>query len=371
MKKDVIIVGGGIGGLCSGIYLLHKGFNVTIMEQKEKLGGKINIIEEEGFKFDLSASILMTPKIYTDVFEDVGKNYKDYFEIINLDPLYKVFSYDKESLLIYGDSNKMINEFEKFEKGLSLDFMKFLSKSYEKYYLIKNDFLDKPMINLKELLNLNSIKSLIKIKPLSTTSNYLNKIIKNEIIINYLIFSSMYIGVDPYKNSNIHTLIPAISHLNGLGYIKGGMYKYIESLEKLFKELGGKVLNNTKVDKVLIENNKIRGIKYKDNTLRSDIVICNNDYTYTVKNLIDKKYLDKRYNKDNIEKKDYSCSVFILYLGLDKTYDTLQVHNIYLNKDLKKVFKVLLRELYQQILLCIFIILVLGINLFVKIINHL
>ena len=180
MKKDVIIVGGGIGGLCSGIYLLHKGFNVTIVEQKEKLGGKINIIEEEGFKFDLSASILMTPKIYTDVFEDVGKNYKDYFEIINLDPLYKVFSYDKKSLLIYGDSNKMINEFEKFEKGLSLDFMKFLSKSYEKYYLIKNDFLDKPMINLKELLNLNSIKSLIKIKPLSTTSNYLNKIIKNE-----------------------------------------------------------------------------------------------------------------------------------------------------------------------------------------------
>ena len=336
MKKDVIIVGGGIGGLCSGIYLLHKGFNVTIVEQKEKLGGKINIIEEEGFKFDLSASILMTPKIYTDVFEDVGKNYKDYFEIINLDPLYKVFSYDKKSLLVYGDNNKIINEFEKFEKGLSLDFMKFLSKSYEKYYLIKNDFLDKPMINLKELLNLNSIKSLIKIKPLSTTSNYLNKIIKNEIIINYLIFSSMYIGVDPYKNSNIHTLIPAISHLNGLGYIKGGMYKYIESLEKLFKELGGKVLNNTKVDKVLIENNKIRGIKYKDNTLRSDIVICNNDYTYTVKNLIDKKYLDKRYNKDNIEKKDYSCSVFILYLGLDKIYDTLQVHNIYLNKNFQE-----------------------------------
>ena len=117
MKKDVIIVGGGIGGLCSGIYLLHKGFNVTIVEQKEKLGGKINIIEEEGFKFDLSASILMTPKIYTDVFEDVGKNYKDYFEIINLDPLYKVFSYDKKSLLVYGDNNKIINEFEKFEKS--------------------------------------------------------------------------------------------------------------------------------------------------------------------------------------------------------------------------------------------------------------
>lgn len=334
--KKVIIIGGGVGGLCSGIYLLNKNFDVTIIEKNEKLGGKINLIEEDNFKFDLSASILMTPKIYTDVFDEVGKNFKNYFNLIKLDPIYKVFNHDRKSLLIYSDVNKMINEFEKFEKNSSVDFMKFLSKSYEKYYLIKNDFLDKPMVNLSEVLNMKSIKSLLKMKPLSTTSKYLNKNIKNEIIRNYLIFSSMYIGVNPYENSNIHTLVPAISHLNGLWYIKGGMYKYIESLERLFKEMGGKVLKNTTVDEVLIEDNKIKGIRYDKNILNSDIVICNNDYTYTVNKLIDDKYMDEKFNSAKMKKKDYSCSAFILYLGLDKTYDNLQVHNIYLNKDFKK-----------------------------------
>ena len=78
MDEHVIVVGGGIGGLCSGIYLLNKGFQVTIVEKNETLGGKINIINDENFKFDLTASIVMTPKIYTDVFTDVDKNYKNY-----------------------------------------------------------------------------------------------------------------------------------------------------------------------------------------------------------------------------------------------------------------------------------------------------
>ena len=124
---------------------------MTIIEKNDKLGGKINLIEENDFKFDLSASIIMTPKSYTDIFEEVGKNYKNYFKMHKLDPIYKVFYYDKTGYNFYSDTHKMINELEKIQKGLSVDFYKFLSESYKKYYLIKNDFLDKPMINLSEI----------------------------------------------------------------------------------------------------------------------------------------------------------------------------------------------------------------------------
>ena len=343
MKNNVIIVGGGLGGLSSGIRLLNKGYKVTIIEKNDKLGGKINLIEENDFKFDLSASIIMTPKSYTDIFEEVGKNYKNYFKMHKIDPIYKVFYYDKTGYNFYSDTHKMINELEKIQKGLSVDFYKFLSESYKKYYLIKNDFLDKPMINLSEVLNFKSIKSLMQINPLYSTSSYIDEMIKNEKLRDYLIFLSMYIGVNPYTNSNIHTLIPSITHLEGLYYIEGGMYKYIESLEKLFNDLGGKVIKNCIVNKVLIKNNKICGVRSNKNTFKSDIVICNSDFSYSVENLIDNKYLSKKFNKNNIKNKDYSCSVFILYLGLDKIYDNLNVHNIYINKDfeenLQKVFK--------------------------------
>ena len=335
MKNDVIIIGGGIGGICCGIYLLNKGFKVTIVEKNKLLGGKINIIEDKGFKFDLTASILMTSRIYTDIFEEVGKDYKDYFKIRKLETLYKVFYHDKEEVVMYDEQNKLIDELDKMEKGLGKDFMKLLSRSYEKYFLIKNDFIDKPMINLIEVLNIHSIKSMVKVNPLSTTKGYVKKRVRQDKIINYLMFTAMYMGIDPYKRSNIFTLIPAISHFNGLWYIDGGMYSYIKALNKLFIELGGQVINNMSVESVLIEHNKVKGVKSKNKTIYGDIVICNSDYSYTIENLI-KDDFENKYNKRNLPKKEYSCSVIIIYLGLDKIYENLDVHNIYINKDFEK-----------------------------------
>ena len=335
MKEDTIIIGGGIGGLCSGIRLLSKGYKVTLVEKNKKFGGKINIIEKDGFKFDLTASILMTPKSYTDIFEYVGKDYKDYFKIYKLDPIYKVFFYDNTSYKFYSDTNKMINELESLEKGLSVDFYKFLSKSYKKYFLSKEKILNQPMINLKEIMNFSFIKTMLQINPVHPTYKYLNNLISNDKLKNYLIFTSMYIGINPYTNSNIYTLIPTISHLYGLWYIEGGLYKYVESLGKLFIDLGGKIITSCEVDKILIENNQVKGVKAENKTIDCKQVICNADYPYVVNNLIDNKFVEKRYSKHKLNKIDYSCSVFILYLGLDKVYNNLGVHNIYISENFR------------------------------------
>ncbi|MPM38608.1 Dehydrosqualene desaturase [bioreactor metagenome] len=335
MDKNTIIIGGGIGGLCSGIRLLSKGYHVTLLEKNKQIGGKINILKDNNFKFDLTASIIMTPKIYTDIFKDVGKNYEDYFKIHKLDPIYKVFYDDKTFYNFYSDTNKMINELENLQKGLSTNFFNFLSKSYEKYFISKDKILNQPMINLKEIINFSFIKSMGKINPLSSTNNYLNKLICNEKLKNYLIFTSMFIGVNPYTNSNIYTLIPTISHLYGLWYIEGGLYEYIKALEKLFIDMGGKIITNCEVKNILIENNQVKGVKTKYKVLSGDLIICNVDYPFAIKNLINDESLDNKYGKNNLKNIDYSCSVFILYLGLDKIYHNLNVHNIYISKDFK------------------------------------
>lgn len=332
MIKDVIIIGGGIGGLCSGIRLLNKGYNVVLLEKNKKLGGKVNILENNEFKFDLTASILMEPKSYTNIFDEVGKNYKDYFKIHKLDPIYKVFYDDKTSYNFYSDTNQMINELENLQKGLSIDFYNFLSRSYNKYFISKGKILNQPMINLKEMINIWFLASMIKINPLPSTYKYISKLISNEKLRNYLIFTSMYIGVNPYRNSNIYTLIPTISHLYGLWYIDGGLYNYIKALEKLFADLGGKIITNCEAEKIIIEENKVSGVKIKDKVLSCDLVICNADYPYVINNLIDDEFSDNKYCKNNLKNIDYSCSVFILYLGLNKIYHNLNVHNVYISK---------------------------------------
>ena len=327
--KKVLVVGAGIGGLCTAIRLLNKGYDVTILEKENHVGGKVNIRTKNGARFDLTASVLMTPETYTNIFSEVGKDYKDYFEMIKIDPIYKVNYYDKNSYNYYSDLGKMIDTLENIEEGLSIQYLKFLSKSFGKYLNSKNYFLDKSMINKEEILKPKAIKKFLESKPFMTTNDYLKGIIKNKYLLNYLIFKSMYIGVNPYKNSSLYTLIPAISHIYGLWYIKGGFYSYIEALKKLNLELGGKISVSTEVEQIVTNKNKVIGVKTNKGNYKSDIIVCNADYPYAIKNLIKNK------NYKKIEKQDYSCSIFIMYLGLSKEYRELQVHNIYIGKNFK------------------------------------
>ena len=328
--NKVVVIGAGIGGLCTAIRLLNKGYDVTILEKEERVGGKVNIKIKDGARFDLTATVLMTPEIYTNIFSEVGRNYKDYFEMIKIDPIYKVNYYDKNNYKYYSELGKMVDELEKIEEGLSIQYIEFLSKSFEKYLNSKNYFLDKIMINKEEILKPKSIKKFLESKGFITTSDYLKSIMTNEYLLNYLVFQSMYIGVDPYKNSSLYTLIPAVSHIYGLWYIKGGFYNYIKALKKLILELGGKIYVNTEVEKIVKSKNKVIGVRTNRGNYKSDIIVCNADYPYAIKNLIK----NKDYKK--IEKLDYSCSVFIMYLGLNKKYKDLQVHNIYIGENFKK-----------------------------------
>ena len=331
--KNALIVGAGIGGLCTAIRLLNKGYDVTIVEKEEYIGGKFNIRYDGKFKFDLTASILMTPNIYTDIFKDCKRNYQDYFDLIKLDPLYKVNYYDGSKINFYNDLGRMTNTLEQIQKGLSIEYMQFLSISLKKYLISKEYFLDKPMINMNEILNLQSMNKLIDISPFTTTNSYTSNIISNKKLREYLIFQSMYIGANPYTNSNVYTLIPAISHTYGLWYIKGGLYQYIKALEKLLYELGGKIITNTTVKEIIIYRKKSKGVVTNKGIFKSDVVVCNADFPYAVNKLIKNKS-KKRIRE--LKDKKYSCSVFMIYLGLNKKYKELNVHNIYINKDFEE-----------------------------------
>ena len=333
--KKVIVVGAGIGGLCSAIRLLNKGYKVTIFEKENTIGGKVNVKSSKGANFDLTASILMTADIYTEIFQSVGKNYKDYIELVKLEPIYKVNYYDGTTYDFYSDLEIMINKLEDIEKGLSIEYLDFLNKSYKKYLLSKENFLNKPMIYKSEIINIKSLNKILSINPILKVDKYINSKISNEKLRQYLIFQSMYIGINPFTTSNLYTLIPAISHAYGLYYIKGGLYKYILALEKLIYELGGKIEIGKEVSEIIVDNNIIKGVKVDKHTYYSDIVICNADFPYAIKNLFKDNVNEGLYKTDNIDKKDYSCSVFIIYLGLNKQYDNLKVHNIYISEDFK------------------------------------
>ncbi|MGL5712565.1 MAG: phytoene desaturase family protein [Paraclostridium sp.] len=333
--KKVLIIGSGIGGLATTIRLLSKGYSVEILEKQDTIGGKVNQINENGHKFDLTATVLMNPNIYKELFSYANRDYSKYIDMVRLDPIYRVNYYDGTYYDFYSDDNKNITSLEAIQKDISIGYMKYLTTSYEKYKVINTNFLEKPMGKLSEMVSYNNLIDVMKINPSSSSYKYLSKYIGNEKILNYLLFQSMYIGINPFKETNLYTLIPTVSKLYGLWYIKGGMYSYIKALEKLIYELGGKIKTNTEIDEIIIDRGIVKGVKCKNKIYNSDIVICNADFPYAIKNLIkDIKYRGK-YTDKKIDTYKYSCSTFIIYLALDKKYNNLKTHNIYIGKDFR------------------------------------
>lgn len=333
--KKVIIVGGGLGGLATAVRLLHKGYKVTVIEKEDKVGGKINRFEKDGYKFDLTASILMTPKIYKDIFEYVNKDYKDYLDFKKLDVSYRVFYNDYTSYDFYSDMSKTTETIEKISKSSVNNYVKFIDKAFEKYTIAEKYFLKRNMDELKNFISIKNLNPGIKLAPFSTSEDFIKKYITNEKLLNYLLFQCMYVGVSPYNASNIYSLVPAITQIYGLEYLKGGMYSYIEALEKLINEMGGKVLTNKEVKEIIIEKNKVKGIRTRKDEINCDIVVCNADFPYAVTNLIKKEKFKDGYTVEKVKKLKNSCGVFMLYLGTNKKYPGLNVHNIVIGNEFR------------------------------------
>jgi len=330
MSKKVIIIGAGAGGLSTALRLLKNGYEVEIYEKDETIGGLVNTIETDNFRFDLSASILMMPNCYKEIFSYIGKNYRDYLEFIEIDPIYRLFSADKTSIDFNKDISSLVKNLEHISKADSLGYFKFTANSYEKYLIADKYFLKKPQENAKDFFNSKTLIKAFKIHTLSTTYDYISKYIKNEKLRDFLAFQSMYVGISPFNGPNIYTLIPVVSQLYGLWYLKGGMYSFINALEKLITDFGGKIKTGVAVEEILFSKDKAIGVKTSKGIANADIVVCNADFPYAMKDLVKDAYYKDNYTDKKLSEMKYSCSTFILYLGLKKEYPQLGVHNIYL-----------------------------------------
>lgn len=336
MRKSVIVIGAGVSGLSTALRLLKNGYQVRIYEKNEEIGGKVNFIVNHDFRFDLSASILMIPEVYKELFSYLNKDYRDYLEFIKIDPTYRIFSYDKTIIDFNNNFSSLTKTLENISLGDSLGYYKFLADVYEKYLIANNYFLQKSQDTFNDFFNFETLTKALKLHTLSTSYSYISKYINNEKLRNFLSFQSMYVGISPFNGPNIYTLIPVVSQLYGLWYLKGGMYSFIIALSKLIYEFGGSIITGVAIEEIMFSNGKSIGVKTSKGIDKADIVVCSADFPYAMKNLVKDQYYKDRYTDKQLSNLKYSCSTFIIYLGLKKKYSQLAVHNIYLGRNFKK-----------------------------------
>lgn len=334
MSKTVSVIGAGVAGLASAIRLQHAGYDVTIYEKSEMAGGKMHQLKKDGFTFDVGPSIVMMPELYREVFELAGRNPDDYIPMQRLDPMYSAF-FEDEKIDVSSDLVKLVEHLEGIGEEDVIGFLGYLKDIYERFTIAKEYFIQRPFRKSSDFYNPFMIKQAMKLKTFDSANHSIGKFVKDKRLQQILSFQTLYIGISPMNGPSLYTIIPMIEYLYGIWFIKGGMYTMASSMEKLFFELGGQVKYGAEVDEIVIENKQATGIKLNGEKILSDYVMCNADFPYAMKNLVKNTKAKGKYTDKKIDSMKYSCSCFVMYLGMDKKYDKVDnIHNFVFSKDL-------------------------------------
>lgn len=339
MKKKIIIIGSGFGGLATASRLLSKGHDVEIFEKRDKAGGRAYTYEINGFKFDGGPTVITAPFLFDEIFEAAGKKRKDYFELVPCNPFYRIFSPNGRRFDYNGDHEFVLKEIEKWNpddrKGYS-EFLKSTKAIFNKGFV---ELADKPFLKVQDMIKI--VPDLIKLQSHKSVFKYVSKYISNDFLRRVFSFHPLLVGGNPFDTTSIYAMIHYLEREWGVHYAMGGTGSIVNALTKLIEEQGGKIHLNAEVDEIIIQNGKARGIRLKDGTEhQADQFISNADVAFTYRHLIQESER-KKYTNRKIERTKYSMSLFVIYFGTKKRYlnSNLEHHNIILGNRYKELLQ--------------------------------
>lgn len=336
--KHAVIIGAGIGGLASAALLANRGCKVTVLEKNSAVGGKMNQIIENGYRFDTGPSLLTMPFLLENLFRECGKNLEDYLAYEELEPLCRYFYPDGTIFDNFADRKKTEAQIAQFAPEDRKNYSKFLDRSEEIYNKTADAFLFNPLFNAKDLLKVNPLKFL-DIDAFSTVSTKVDQHVSSPHLRQFFKRFTTYNGSSPYKAPATLNVIPHVELNQGGYYVKGGLYKIAEVLYELAESLGVSFEFNTEVESIDVKFNEAVSVILKDKTeLSCDLIFSNSDATETIIQLLPDNAISKSKKKkqENIEP---SCSGFVLMLGCKNKWENLKHHNIFFSSDYEKEFK--------------------------------
>jgi len=330
-KKKIIIIGTGPGGLTAGMILAGRGFDVEVFEKQSYIGGRTSPHKLGDFTFELGPTFVMLPQVFEEVFALAGKNFSDYVEMRKLDILYGLHFHDGRHFSVYDDKQKIKKEIARLFPGDEVGYDRYLADQkikFDKMY----PCLKVPYSNLASYFSPKLLKALPVMDLFKSLYQVLSKYFRHKDMRISMTFQAKYLGMSPWTCPGPFSILSYIEHAFGVFHPMGGVHKLTEAMAKVLIENGGKIKLNQGVAKVLIENGRATGVQLDDGQeLRADYVIMNADFGLGMTKLVEQKARPS-WTDDKLKSRPFSCSTFMLYLGLNKKYD-FEHHNIFFAED--------------------------------------
>ena len=329
--QKVVIVGAGPGGLAAAILLAKSGVEVTVVEKRSTVGGRTSTIEREGFKFDTGPTFFLYPRVLREIFSAAGRDLDAEVPMERLDPQYR---------LVFGSGGELLAtpNLERMEKAIAAlcprdaaGFHRFFMDNRNKLERFL-PFLESPFDSWRDLAKLQMLKMLPTLRPWSSLDADLRRYFSDERIRLGFSFQSKYLGMSPFTCPSLFSILSFLEYEHGVFHPIGGCGAVTQAMARVAQDLGVRISLDEPVESMIFNGRKATGVKTASRTLKADAVIVNADFAEAMRRMVPNN-LRRRWTDERIASKRFSCSTFMMYLGIEGTYEDLAHHTIYLSKN--------------------------------------
>ncbi|CAL2074661.1 phytoene desaturase family protein [Tenacibaculum sp. 190524A02b] len=328
VKQKITLIGSGFSSLSAACYLAKYGYEVVIYEKNNTLGGRARQYLNKGFTFDIGPTWYWMPDVFEKFFADFGKKPSDYYQLEKLSPAYQVYFGKEDFVTIPDNFEDICAVFEQEEKGSSKHLRKFIKSAENNYNIAVKGMVYKPGVSPLELI---TPQTAIRVNQFfSTIRKQVRKKIKSKKLIQILEFPVLFLGAKPSNTPAFYNFMNYADFSLGTWHPIGGMYKVIEGMVKLAKDLGVEFKTNTTVNEIVIKDSKVAGVSVNGKFIETDLVLSGADYHHT-ETLLPKNY--RQYSDSYWAKKTFAPSSLLFYIGFDKKLKNVNHHTLFFDTD--------------------------------------
>jgi len=334
-NKKALIIGSGFGGIASALRLKKAGFEVTLVERLDMLGGRARVFQKGGYRHDAGPTVITAPFLFEELFELYDKNLKDHLNFVPLDPWYRFYFHNGKTFDYRPSIDDTNKEIEKFDARDVKGYRDLLETSKNIFKIGFEKLSDQPFSSFWEMAK--QVPALVKLKSYLTVGQLVNSKLKNEFLRKAFSIHPLLVGGNPFTTTSIYALIHYLERKWGVFFCMGGTGKIVQELERLMIENDITVKKNTDITKIKVKSNRATGvITSTGDEIDADVVICNADPPTVYKEMLDPQFSKKALIKPE-KFTQYSMGLYVLFFGSKKQYPSVAHHTIWMAERYKEL----------------------------------
>ncbi len=338
MSRRIAIIGAGPGGLSSAMLLAQAGAEVVVYEKSHRVGGRSALIEANStagrFRFDTGPTFFLYPRVLADIFAACGRDMHREIDLIRLDPQYDLIFEAGGHIRATPDLARLQAEVARISPHDAAALPRFMADNRAKLAAFR-PVLESAFQGLRDLVQPDMLKALPLMRPTRTVDSDLATYFNDERVRLAFSFQSKYLGMSPYKCPSLFTILSFMEYEFGVYHPRGGCGGLMQTLARMAEDLGAEFRLGEPVQEILFTGRRATGVRTANGTEHFDAVVLNADFANAMQTLVPDQ-LRRRWTDRKLAKKKFSCSTFMLYLGLEGVDEGLAHHTIYLSAEYKR-----------------------------------